>query len=764
MTDQVTFAAALLLWGVLPGLALLSILKTGWSAVERLAAAPGLSIAIVAFAAYASEAVGAPVSPLPVLAVVVGIGAAVFAVNRVRPGEPRLDQGMVPPFAGPRPGWLPWLVFLLPQVIAGELEPISTVALLPPSLHDGLDHANWFRLIYETQSLDPHEVMAPPFAADGTPAYYPWGLHGWLALVAQTTTLDPVGVLMHGLVAISAAVPLSVFVFVAMFTGRGWPAIAASALSLLFWWLPYQAWGWGGYPLLAGAVAALPFSRLAIAVVDRWTPAGVAAAAGCAFGLLVVHPSQAVAALVITTAVSVTLAAERVVRWRTTAPFVIVLAAAGIVLTAGAAWWAPLESFVETSARIGGTLANDPRYAWPFRLYLDNDLGVPNVVRVVLGVLYVTGAVYACLFSATRPLVVLHLVLSLLIAAARAQTWLTVFWYHSPERLWYAQCAVLPALGALGITAIVAGTDRLLSRAARIRILRWLAWPAALWALSVVVYRPFESWADLKLFQHAQRNPNQTITDRRILADYRWIAANIPAGQVLFNAPADWGLPLPFTGRRTTFWSGGHAMDPVTPWYGLLEWLQRGDPLGSQAAAELRGLGIHYVYAASLGPTLEGSRQALRAATLERTARLRPLYASPTAHVFQIPDDGGVLYGVSDSDRVQYDGFHRPEQQFGRQWRWTAGDGRVRLSTSLLPEGDCAVRVHGPDPAHYFLRVDDVEFAFTARGYEIPARHRMAGTIELLIRVPEPLRRVQGEGAAARPIGVRVTNVEVRCG
>jgi hypothetical protein len=772
MIDQATFAAALLLWGVLPGLALLATVKIDWTPVERIAAAPGLSIALVAFAAYAAEAIGLPVSPLPVAAIIVAICAAVLIARRVRPSSSKPSSLQASKPSSPQAfkpsrlqAFLPWLLLLLPQVIVGQLEPISTVTLLPPSLHDGLDHANWFRLILETRSLAPHEVMAPPFSAPGTPAYYPWGLHGWLALVAQTTTLDPVAVLMRTLVLISASLPLSVYAFVAMFVGRGWPAIAAAALSLLFWWLPYQAWGWGGYPLLAGAVAALPFSRLALVAVDTRSVAGIGAASACAVGLLFVHPSQAFAALVIATTVSLTLAAARVVPLRTAAPFVLLLALAAIALTAGKTAWAPLDAFVAQSARIGATLADDARFAWPLDLYLDNDLARPTVVRVVMGGLYIVGAVYAGAVSAARPLLVLHVVLSLLIPAARGQTWITTFWYHSPERLWYAQCAVMPALAALGVTAIVRGLQQAVRRWRTIApLIPWLAWPAALWAISAFVYQPFAAWADLKLFQMAQRNPNQTITDRRILADYRWIDTNVPAGAVLFNAPADWGLPLPFTGRRTTFWSGGHAMDPVTPWYELLEWLRRGDPLASQAAAELRALGIHYVYAAALGPVLEGDRQALSAQTLKNTSRLQLRYESPTAAVFEIPDEGSMLLGVDDSDRVQYLGFHAVERRFGRSWRWTVGDGRVRIKTGALPSGDCAIRIHGSDPGHYFFRVDGTEFPFTAEGYHVPASHRAADVLELLIRVPDALRRAQGDGAAARTVGVRVTNVELRCG
>ncbi|MBA3949754.1 MAG: hypothetical protein H0X44_07395, partial [Acidobacteria bacterium] len=52
MTDTLTLAAAMVVWGILPGLLLLRVAGTGWSRVERVAAAPGLSLALIAASAY----------------------------------------------------------------------------------------------------------------------------------------------------------------------------------------------------------------------------------------------------------------------------------------------------------------------------------------------------------------------------------------------------------------------------------------------------------------------------------------------------------------------------------------------------------------------------------------------------------------------------------------------------------------------------------------------------------------------------------------
>ena len=67
MIDAVTLAASVAVWGLAPGVALLLAARVPWSTVERAAAAPGLSLALVAIAAYLADAVGLPVAPVAVL-------------------------------------------------------------------------------------------------------------------------------------------------------------------------------------------------------------------------------------------------------------------------------------------------------------------------------------------------------------------------------------------------------------------------------------------------------------------------------------------------------------------------------------------------------------------------------------------------------------------------------------------------------------------------------------------------------------------------
>jgi hypothetical protein len=761
----ISFALAVGLWGVLPGLLLQYALGMGGRLAERAAAAPGLSIALVAAGAYTAELLRLPVSPLPVAAVVLGLCACAAGVRRA------LGRGSPPPdalasagaFASPAPAVMVWLVLLLPVAVVAEFGPIADVLLLPPTLHDGLDHANWFRLIYELRSLDPHVLLAPPLELDGSPTYYPFGMHAVLALVAHTAaSQDPPIVLMRGLMLISAALPLSTYAFVAGLTRRSWPAMAAAVGSLMFWWLPYQVWGWGGYALLSGAVAALPVSSLALAAARAAHPAGLAAALVCGAGVLTIHPSQAFAALVVAATVSVTWAAARVATWRVAVPFVAGLAVAGAGMAFGAGVWPPIGAFMDKALAVGTTLSGDVRYAWPLGLYSGAGAIVPAAVRVPLALLCALGAIAALRRRELWPFVALHLAGSALVALAPYQTWWTSLWYHAPERIWYLQYAALPALAALGVAACLAPIERLARRWAAIN---WtlVLWLAVAWLAFAALYRPFTAAASRQLWLYAHRNEHLTLTDRRVLPDFAWIREHVPPDAILFNAPADWGLPLPFTGRRTVFWSGGYAMDPSVNWNQLLAMLRAGEPHASQAAAELDRLDVRYVYAARLDPALEaGGRPRLSRAELSGAAGLEPLYESPTAAIFRVREASDGWLGLRDSVRITFHGFTTVQGEPGREWRWTAETGRIRIRLVGLNGRDCVVRLLGPVIDTYDVLLDDVTLPPTPRGFELPASALARDALDLRVRAGN--RRSAGLAPdEPQPSGVRVTDVALRC-
>lgn len=766
--DEASFAFALLFWALAPGLAVAGALGLPWTGVERVAAAAGLSIAVVAAAAHGAELAGLPVTPPAVAAVTFAACAFVLVVRR-RAGAGAADSiatALPPSCPPPSPRWAPWLVLILPLVVVRQLEPIwSGGLLLPPTLHDGLDHANWFRLILETHSVSPSEVLAPPLHPDGSATYYPWGLHAWLALVAGSTTLEPMTVFLRALVAVSAVMPLSVYVFAAWFTGRGWPAMAAATLSLLFWWLPYQTWGWGGYALLAGAVAALPVSRLALDAVRSRRAIAMLFAGGCGAGLLVVHPSQALGALLICATVSVTLAAGRAGAWRDTLPFLLAVAATAGLFAFGGSLWEPLQAFLDRARSVSANAVRDPAFDWPSGVYASAVWQLSDAGGAWLGALYVIGALVALRHAVLRALVAVHVVFSLMISVAALETWLTSLWYHSPERIWYLQYACLPVLGAIGFAGVFQIADWITRSRLDLRGRQALLWPAALLAFMAAFHGHYAGRGDNFLWFFANRSRPMMPTDQRLLEDFRWMQEHIPEGEVVFNASADWGLPLPFTGRRTVFWSGGYAIDPSTNWTRLLELLNRGEPHTSYAARELDAMGLRYVYALAADPRLAiDGRVPLSATTLETSAALERLYASQTAAVFRVRHDTGERLGLASSERIEFiEGFWGAERSPTRSWRWTNGSGRIRILPDRPAPGACFVRLLGPEPDAYTVRLDGATLPVTPRGHQLPPDASASGVeLEIVSEASNPVET--GTGTDDRLLGIRVFDIILDCG
>ena len=128
---MLTFAAAIVAWGIVPGLLLLRAAGVRWSGVERAAAAPGLSLALVATAAYTAEFARLPVRPLPVALVALALCAACWALARRFGSTPPAEDAEWPL---PPPAWLswaPWVVLLLPLAIMVQLQAVSSELLLP---------------------------------------------------------------------------------------------------------------------------------------------------------------------------------------------------------------------------------------------------------------------------------------------------------------------------------------------------------------------------------------------------------------------------------------------------------------------------------------------------------------------------------------------------------------------------------------------------------------------------------------------------------
>ena len=425
----------------------------------------------------------------------------------------------------------------------------------------------------------------------------------------------------------------------------------------------------------------------------------------------------------------------------------------------------PIGEFFERASSVGISKLDDLRFHWPLGVYLDyyGGTGLPMRGRIGLGVLYVIGGVFALFHRATRPLLALHVVFSLLVPMSLHQTWLTALWYHAPDRLWYLQYASLPALAALGIGGLLLLVRRLLGPWVDVTATRQaVIWPVVLGLFLGGLNLRFFPWASerLSLFAHQ----TLSFTDRRVLADFQWIRDHVPAGETLLNATADWGLPLPFTGHRTVFFSGGVAVDPSTDWHGLLDSLNGLQPRASDAARDLRQRGIRYVYAASFDPALMlATGIPLGTDALTANPALIRLYESATAMVFRIRDVEDRDLGIEASDTVRFSGFYPAERNGEHAWRWTNGEGRIRVQALDLAGDNCHVRLLGSAPGGYQVRLANNELERTGLGYRIPRQALEQDVFELAIDSPTHVPAEIGDSADQRALGVMVTDVVVRC-
>ena len=733
---------ALAVWGVLPGWLLLRVAGARWSAPEMLAAAPGLSLASMAACAHLSEAVGLPVSPFALAPTLAVLFAYLAALRRPAPR--------------PRAKWPDWLVFAAPIPVVVLLLPMLSVPVIPPTLHDGLDHATYFRLILDTRSLDRFEVMLPPFYENGAPLYYPWGLHAWAALVAQTTTLPPMQVLTPALLFVSSAVPLSVYALSAQFLGRGWPAVATAFLSLVVWALPFDLWHWGGYALLAGAVAALPVVRLALACFS--SPALFAATAAAAVGVLLIHPSQAMAALLIAT---VAIAVEHH-RFRHAIPFVVAVALVGLALSIGPSVWVPLREFADRASAQGDLARGQAVWAWPFGLY-----GRPHPWgdgRSWIFALALIGAVLSIKDRRGRVFVALHVLISLMLLLAPAKTWLTMLSYHEPERVWYLQIVCIPGLAALGLAGVVRFALRLRPTARPA-----VAWSALLAGCVIVLGARHFTQGRARIIDSARGK--LSYTDQRVLADFDWLERHVPHDEIVFNASTDWALAQPFTGHRFVFWRGGIALSPKThSWERmatLLGRIKRPELFATTAVTELLQHGMRHVFAASYRQRDDKSDPAkdgrLVPAMLERNPLFERVYRSDTASVFRIRDARVHTLDFIGETNVKLSGFH-PRERVDDFWlRWTQGKGRVRVQDPALSGSACFFSVHGPELRDLEVRVDGRRLEPTQLGHSIPKELWAATSLELELVSSTFRPTTRTKTKDPRVLGVSVSALALVC-
>lgn len=722
MWAEVSFWLGLAVFGVLPGWLLLAAVRPRWTRSEWMAAAPGLSLAAMALCAYLAELVGWPVVPWAALTLLAVLSLALYALRRwFRPGV------VVHPRLLGREPWHGWLVLACPVVLLLALQTLRSAVILPPTVDDGVHHATWTRLIYERFTLSPSAIYAYPVSATG-PIHYPWGLHGWIALLARSVSLDFIETYWRAVLVLGSCLPLSVYVLAGRALPRGWPSLSAAVLSCLFYWMPFHPYLWGGLPMLAGALCALPIARLAVDAL-QWRSGGAIALAGLSsIGVLLVHPSQAMGALLIAAVLALAAAVSGCLSWRVVTLFSSLVALTWLAFAWGPALWPPLRYFMAEANSVAEAMRprEPPTSFWLAELYLGRGL-----CGTALSILCWLGLVVAVFRREFRLVLALHVALLLLLFAAPAQTWLTALWYHSLERLWYLQIAAAPLLGAAGMWGVV----WLLRRQRFVRAAT-LHRSSILWLIALA--------AAVGSSAAYERNVRDKLTgvsvamasDPSHVADFAWLGANVPKGTIILNAPGDWGLVLPFTGHWLAF---TNCLGRTSP--RALDWaFWRLHNLGGYDRwmhERVRETGIRFVYAGIFRPfgvnTVRGPT--FDTAALARSPALDLVYSSRTARIYRLretPELASVWeLSLGQRSPVSFDGFPWFTAEYGQPIRWTSGHGVVQIPSEHVPtEAGCQLLLGLRRPPDFptTVRYDGRVIYPLFRGvYRLPPPSKAAG-------------------------------------
>ncbi|GAB4201633.1 MAG: hypothetical protein OHK0013_13910 [Sandaracinaceae bacterium] len=683
-------------WAFLPGYCIVRLAAPWLRRSVGLTMAPGLSVALVSLVAYATDAAGLGARPFPVAGGLVAIALGAALVHRVRTHRWR------PEVLRKEPAWALAAPLGAGLAVLALTTPLRTLPVLPPTLHDGLDHATWFRFVLELGRVDRYVISAPPFGPGGEPTFYPLGFHAFAAMVAQTSTADPIVAFTEIVHLLAACIPLGVYAWVARLDTGIRVAAVASWLAIGFYWVPFQLLAWGGLAMLAGLVCMLP---LAISGLEALAaPRGALVPLSVLFGLgtLLVHPSEAMGALFIAFLGSLFAARGQRPLWIPAVVLGSTLVAIVLATELFADAWPPLASFLAKAHAEAPALRREDVWGWPMRVYLPpSPPGVQMSETVVA--LAAMGALAAVLRPRAQVFLFQHLALSVLLGFVSFEPTLTALWYHAPERLWYLQIAAVPGLAAVGLEVVIEQLDwrtRPLGRSAHRVALAVV--PVALAVAAVT----FVDRVSARVIRWA-RSP-QAFLDHRALADFAWIREHVPADARILNTPADHGIVTAMTGRRAVFWAGGVATPEPGKWGAWALAMSRPSRFTPALRDELRARGIRYVYAASYAPW-NAPPETVRVDVdlLASHPATALLYRSDSGAVLELTDAPFRLEDVPRASRpwsfqrvqpldypgsVRFVGFYPVERlllEDGSEevWRWAGRESRVVLTRFHLEPG-----------------------------------------------------------------------------
>jgi hypothetical protein len=619
------FLLASVLWlllGVVPGLLVATWLVPGRSRLERLAAAPLVSIALGFAPAAWLSALGVPQAAQAAWVVPVAVSAA-LVVALGRRGDLR---GLV---ARSRTADLVGLAVAASTAVwllGISLSRTGWSTVVPDQ--DGGSHGVFVTRILLTGSVSPDQVavfdVADPSAAT---VFYPLGLHALAAPVAALTS-----------VASALLVPLTVLGSASLVVGSaalasrlGGPrpvVPAAFAAGVLVPWFPFGLASAGLVPMVL-ALACLPGLVLALLAVRERRAVAIASLATA--GMLALHVTEAVVAVGLV--VLAVLLGETHPRARALVAVIgpvalgcIVVAPVVVGLLTGGA--ARAQDSPHGGDPLGLAMWAALRPAMALEAWRDPTPALMAIVLLaacLVMALVVAGAVRVHR-SPLGVSVVIVVVGSLAVGAlARigAAGPLSIPWYGNSDRLAAQAAALVPVL--LG-----AGWVQLRGREAR--AVRVLTAVGAVAVAGVLVLQALASTVDA--FSRFVAGPPD---DR---AAYAWLAAHVGPGERVLNDHQDgslWvydasrGAVAPVFGPKP---SGG--WDLLPSFDGAVRLRDHITELGTDGRlrADAAALGVRYVLVGSR--TFFDVQPQIDAAALEASPAFREVFRSGDARVFEI--------------------------------------------------------------------------------------------------------------------------------
>jgi len=448
-----------------PGLVVAALLRM--RGLRLWAAAPALSVSLIAVAAVGAPLVGVPWSIVPVLALTVVAAVAAYAWARWA-GAPVT----VPRLPAPR-RWITVMAVAVPAVLISFVLVRSIGA--PEYFaqrYDNFFHLNAVRYVLDTGNAS--ALWVGTMTSEGGLPFYPSAWHAVVSLIVMLSGASVAAATNAAIFVVGALVwPLgAVLLARAVLGSNRVAAVAAGVVAAALPAFPYLPLHYGVlYPLFIG-LACLPVALSA--AIRALRPGRVARRQDAVLllilavpGVAIGHPGALLALLALSLPAVVALVVDRVARARATAPRVAWTAGLVAYLIVGLGilrvirppadqiYWPPIESLPQA---IGEVVAAGV-YHYPVATVVAVLMAIgaysavrrPNRERwIALGMAVVGGVLYAVVAGAPWESV---------------RLWLTGPWYNNAPRLasiWAVAIIPLAALGAVALARWILRRSRTL--------------------------------------------------------------------------------------------------------------------------------------------------------------------------------------------------------------------------------------------------------------------------------------------------------------